>query len=395
MRKLLAILLAILFIASPSFATTRAVQIELLLSGLIHSTTFAPLAGGTVYFYAAGTSNAKNVWTEKAKTNPYTSITLDSAGMKEIYGDGIYKMVIKDSAATTIYTWDNVKVRADNYSVVTKIATYTATTDDDLILANGTFTITLYAAANSVQPLIVKNVGTGTVTMDGNGAETIDGSSTYALTGTDQTVMLISDGSNWELAQHTAVTLLDGATVNAFANTGVHIYDTGGDHDLIIVPGTDLSADRNFTITTGDGARTLTMNENLTIGDGTNVTITATDEAGSILLDEQTLEIEGEGTATRLLKIINAENAARTLTYNEDFTVGDGTAVTITGVTAARTLTMNENLTVGDGTDITITGVTAARTVTLNENLTVGDGTDITITGVTAARTLTMNEILR
>lgn len=40
-------------------------------------------------------------------------------------------------------------------------------------------------------------------------------------------------------------------------NSGLHILDSNATHDLIITPGSNLSADRVFTLTTGDAARTL------------------------------------------------------------------------------------------------------------------------------------------
>jgi hypothetical protein len=48
-------------------------------------------------------------------------------------------------------------------------------------------------------------------------------------------------------------------------NEGLHLLDTNASHDLIIKPGSDLTADRIFTITTGDAARTLSMAGNLTV----------------------------------------------------------------------------------------------------------------------------------
>ena len=42
-------------------------------------------------------------------------------------------------------------------------------------------------------------------------------------------------------------------------NAGLKVLDTNGSHCLIIKPGSDLSADRILTITTGDAARTLTL----------------------------------------------------------------------------------------------------------------------------------------
>ena len=50
-------------------------------------------------------------------------------------------------------------------------------------------------------------------------------------------------------------------------NEGLHLLDTGGDHDLIIKPGTDLGADRILTITTGDAARAITLSGNPTLDD--------------------------------------------------------------------------------------------------------------------------------
>lgn len=50
-------------------------------------------------------------------------------------------------------------------------------------------------------------------------------------------------------------------------NEGLHILDTGGDHDLIIKPGTNLGADRILTLTTGDAARTITLSGNPTLDD--------------------------------------------------------------------------------------------------------------------------------
>ena len=48
-------------------------------------------------------------------------------------------------------------------------------------------------------------------------------------------------------------------------NTGLHLLDTGGDHDLIIAPGSDVTADRTLTVTTGDSNRTMTLSGNLTV----------------------------------------------------------------------------------------------------------------------------------
>ena len=53
-------------------------------------------------------------------------------------------------------------------------------------------------------------------------------------------------------------------------NTGLHILDTDASHDLIIKAGSNLSADRTLTLTTGDSARGLTISATGTVmvGDG-------------------------------------------------------------------------------------------------------------------------------
>jgi len=101
------------------------------------------------------------------------------------------------------------------------------------------------------------------------------------------------------------------------------LYDTDKTHILTVKWNENDTGDRILNLLVGGGSRSLTLNENLTIGDGYNVTITAEDADGSIVLDEQTFEVEGEGTATRLFKLVNGADAARTLTFSQDFKVGD------------------------------------------------------------------------
>jgi len=93
----------------------------------------------------------------------------------------------------------NGKCSAKGYSanVVTKTGIYTATVTDDVILGNGTFTITLPAAAGVTGKIFnIKNIGTGTITVDGDGGETIDGDATVDLI-QDEVITIICNGSNW------------------------------------------------------------------------------------------------------------------------------------------------------------------------------------------------------
>lgn len=62
-------------------------------------------------------------------------------------------------------------------------------------------------------------------------------------------------------------TLTTGLT---FPNTGLHILDTNATHDLILAPGSNLTADRTLTVTTGDADRTLTISGDTTLSGGTH-----------------------------------------------------------------------------------------------------------------------------
>lgn len=86
-----------------------------------------------------------------------------------------------------------------HYPLLAKVtANYTAANHDDVILANGTLTITLPAAeANTRKILRIKNIGTTNVTIDPNGSETIDGLTTKVLPIQYQSITIISDGLNW------------------------------------------------------------------------------------------------------------------------------------------------------------------------------------------------------
>jgi len=90
--------------------TTKAQIIDFLLNQIRDNTQ--ALIGGTVTFYAAGTTTLKNVYTDRNKTtiapNPYT---LDADGTAQLYGDGLYRIVIKTAAGVTRFDRDNLNYR--------------------------------------------------------------------------------------------------------------------------------------------------------------------------------------------------------------------------------------------------------------------------------------------
>ncbi len=86
--------------------------------------------------------------------------------------------------------------------------------------------------------------------------------------GTTAILIYNAAASRWHLVDPVALSLtLTALTVGTLTvtgtatmpNEGLHLLDANASHDLIIKPGSDLSADRTLTLATGDASRTLTL----------------------------------------------------------------------------------------------------------------------------------------
>jgi hypothetical protein len=83
-------------------------------------------------------------------------------------------------------------------SYTSTTTTYTISTSDYLVdCTSGTFTTTLPTASSVAgKTFVIKNSGTGTITVDGDSSETIDGQLTQTLNQYDS-ITVVSNGSNW------------------------------------------------------------------------------------------------------------------------------------------------------------------------------------------------------
>lgn len=106
-----------------------------------------------------------------------------------------------------------------------------------------------------------------------------------ALDGTER-VPLVQSSST---VRATATAIANTASSVTLGNTGLKVYDTGGDHSLTLIPGEDLTADRTFQVVTGDANRTLTLSGNATLNQNVSTTgspgfvaMTATGATGGI-----------------------------------------------------------------------------------------------------------------
>lgn len=103
---------------------------------------------------------------------------------------------LQNSGAGTPY-WSKI---ADNppRNVLSKTAAYTMSPDDMMVLANGTFTVTLPPVATAAKGFryVVKNTGTGTITI-APASGTIDGGASLTLTVQYSSFDVVTDGTNW------------------------------------------------------------------------------------------------------------------------------------------------------------------------------------------------------
>lgn len=200
-----------------------------------------------------------------------------------------------------------------------------------------------------------------------------------------------------------------------FPNNGIHILDTNASHDLVIVAGSDLTADRILTITTGDAARTVTLSGALTIAadfitsgansltltttGATNVTLPTTGTlatlAGAETLTNKTLTAPelGAATATSINKVaLTAPTTACTLTIADGKTLTCSNTLTFSGTDGVVVALGGNNitLTTSGATSVTLptsgTLATLAGTETFtNKTLTTPTLTTPTVNGVKKA----------
>lgn len=83
-------------------------------------------------------------------------------------------------------------------SVLHKTANYTLTTLDEVVLCTGTFTITLPTSVGATgTAYIIKNIGTGLITVNTTSSQTIDGETSQPIIGQWTSMVVVSDGANW------------------------------------------------------------------------------------------------------------------------------------------------------------------------------------------------------
>ena len=118
-----------------------------------------PLVGGKVYTYAAGTTTPLATYTDAAAGTPNTNpVILDSRGEASIFFSAAnYKIVVKDSLDSTIWTQDNLAGDA----AATIVANLAASTGSSLVghIASGTGAVATTVQAKLRESVSVKDFG--------------------------------------------------------------------------------------------------------------------------------------------------------------------------------------------------------------------------------------------
>lgn len=302
--------------------------------------------------------------------------------------DNVNKMaMIEDTTAGTFKFY----VLTDN-SPVTWQEFFTGAAGGTALLADGTVT----GATSQAQAF------TNGVTIDSNtGLQVYDTDTSHYLTiapGSDltaaRTLTLTTGDASRTVTLNGNPTLNDwfdqsvkqadsptfaGVTLN---NTGLHLLDTNASHDLIVAPGSDLTADRTLTLTTGDSDRTLTLSGNVTLAGTGTLTLTSnltSQGAGSTVLSSAgayTLTIPATGTAS-LLGTAQTFTAAKTFP-NTGLRVLDTNASHYLNIKPGSDITANRTLTLTTGD--------SDRTLTLSGNVTLAGTGTLTLTNSLTAQ---------
>jgi hypothetical protein len=142
--------------------------------------------------------------------------------------------------------------------------TYTVKDDDYLIdITGNTITVTLPPAVGiSGKNYVIKNRGTGVVTVSTTSSQTIDGSSSKILNNNDS-IEIVSDGSNWIIAAGTGT-----VTSSTTSKSGIVSNTTWTGSPLNYqVTFTSVFPSTNYSVTvTGGDARVWTIESRGTTG---------------------------------------------------------------------------------------------------------------------------------
>lgn len=335
------------------------------------------LADGTLWIGASGT----NIATARTISG---DITISNTGVAAIATGVIVNADINASAAIAFSKMAaltvNLVLASNGSGVVTTVAGFTTTIAGHLTNitsdVQAQFTTTneriVYLATNAIVKAPTASQDGYAIVWDNGALEwtlaAVGGGGGSVTSGGSSTDNAITrwNGTGGSVLQDSGVIIDDtnnitGVVTLTLGTAGLHLLDTNASHDLIVAVGTNLTADRTFTLTTGDADRVLTLSGNATLNDwfdqsvkvaGTPVfaDVTVSNASGLHILDSDSshdliLRTTSNLSADRELIFVPGD-AARTLTINASGTlyVTGGTDVAVadggTGLSAIAALSI-------------------------------------------------------
>ena len=160
--------------------------------------TAAVGGGWKLYHYVAGTTTAKDLWSDRGKTTTVAQpLVADANGVVSYFADGLYKFVIKDSNDVTLYTWDNVfygSIESTNHAegaALASASTVVLGSDGDYFHITGT---TAISALSGTQPFVILTFDSA-VTLTHGPSMILKGGVNHA-TIAGETLIFVNDGNN-------------------------------------------------------------------------------------------------------------------------------------------------------------------------------------------------------
>ncbi len=263
--------------------TSKAQYIDFINQGIVDDNGEC-VALGKVYTYATGTNNAKDTYTDRDKNSVAANpIILDAYGRAEVYGDGIYKFVVKDVNDVTLWDLDGIEIQSGADFLTAASPELDTAVDKDLsnqALINGNFdlwqngtsfpaVVNLDVTANRWSIIKTDGAGTAPTVAVAQSTSVPDNKSKYSLKVTSSTTGTIGAGMefsinnslsdiDWEKYIGETVSFSFYANVNAGVSFGAGVYD-----------GVSTQSD----VFVGTGAWTLYTKENFVLsGSATQVT---------------------------------------------------------------------------------------------------------------------------
>lgn len=180
----------------------------------------APLSGGKVYTYAAGTNTPKASYTDFGGGSPNTNpIILDSSGQAAIWLDGNYKINLLDSnnVQQPNYPVDNVSSISSGGSSEYAITTGTA---NNYILSPAPAIVVYTTGVAFNININISNTGPSTINISGLGTKDLVVSPNYPLAGGEllagNVYRIVYDGTNFQILNPTPpIQIIMGASVTA------------------------------------------------------------------------------------------------------------------------------------------------------------------------------------